>query len=79
MTPEAIAKLLYSHLPDCRFTVEIDGNHCLVTAIGETFVGKKAVQRQQLIYRALKDPITEGNIHAVHMKIYTPDEWIEKA
>ena len=33
-----------------------------------------AVKRQQLVFGALNDVIASGEIHAVHMKTYTPAE-----
>ena len=37
--------------------------------------GKRPVQRQQLVYSALQEQIAAGDIHAVNMRTYTPQEW----
>jgi acid stress-induced BolA-like protein IbaG/YrbA len=55
--------------------VATDGGHFNIVAIGEIFSNKRPVQRQQVIYGALKEQISSGEIHAVNMKTFTPDEW----
>ena len=75
MSPEDVQTLLEKALPDCEFQVETDGGHFNIVAIGEIFSNKRPVQRQQIIYGALKEQISSGEIHAVNMKTFTPDEW----
>ena len=77
MSPEAIKQLLQANLPDCEFFIDVNGSHFHITAIGQIFEGKKPVERQQLVYRALKEQISDGHIHAVAMKTYTHEEWQE--
>ncbi len=57
MNPEDVKALLESAIPDCQFEVASEGSHFNITAIGEVFEGKRAVQRQQLIYSALNSEI----------------------
>lgn len=75
MNIEEIKQLLMAALADCEIHLESEGNHLTVTAIGEVFEGKRAVQRQQQIYAILNRYIADGTIHAVNMRIYTPSEW----
>ena len=79
MSPEEVQAVLESALPDCQFQVATDGGHFNIVAIGDLFEGKRPVQRQQVIYAALKEQIASGSIHAVHMKLFTPDEWQRRA
>jgi|TARA_B110000977_G_scaffold45461_1_gene61777 acid stress-induced BolA-like protein IbaG/YrbA len=79
MNPEDVKALLESAIPNCQFEVASEGGHFNITAIGEVFDGKRAVQRQQLIYAALNSEISSGAMHAVNMKIFTPSEWQAKA
>jgi|TARA_B110000211_G_scaffold123237_1_gene142164 acid stress-induced BolA-like protein IbaG/YrbA len=79
MNPEDVKALLESAIPDCQFEVASEGGHWNITAIGKVFDGKRAVQRQQLIYAALNSEISSGAMHAVNMKIFTPSEWQAKA
>jgi acid stress-induced BolA-like protein IbaG/YrbA len=66
-------------LSDCQIQVESEGSHYNIVAIGDLFDGKRAVQRQQIIYAALKEQISSGAIHAVNMKIFTLHEWEQQA
>ena len=75
MSPEDVKTLLEQARPDCECQVETDGGHFNIVAIGEVFSNKRPVQRQQVIYGALKEQISSGEIHAVNMKTFTPDEW----
>ncbi len=75
MTPEDVEKILREGLPDCEFVVQRDGSHYAIRAVGQVFDSKRPVQRQQLVYAALKEQIASGSIHAVHMKLFTPKEW----
>ena len=75
MNPEDVKALLKSAIPDCQFEVASEGGHFNIRAIGEVFDGKRAVQRQQIIYAALNAEISSGAMHAINMKIFTPSEW----
>lgn len=75
MNIEAIKNLLAAALADCEIRLESEGNHLTVTAIGELFEGKRAVQRQQQVYAILNKYIADGTIHAVNLRLYTPSEW----
>ena len=79
MNPEEVKTLLESTLTDCKIQVESDGSHFNIVAIGNIFEGKRAVQRQQLIYAALNAQISSGAIHVVNMKIFTDHEWEHRA
>ncbi len=75
MDIEEIKRLLQAALLDCDINVESEGSHLNVTVVGEVFEGKRPVQRQQLVYGALNEQIASGAVHAVNMKLCTPDEW----
>jgi acid stress-induced BolA-like protein IbaG/YrbA len=51
-----------------------NGSHIAVTVVSAKFEGKRAVQRQQLVYKAIWDEL-QGPVHAVDSMICkTPDE-----
>lgn len=51
-----------------------NGSHISVTVISDKFQGKRVVQRQQMVYKALWDEL-QGPVHAVDAMICkTPDE-----
>jgi len=75
MNPEDVTTLLENTLPDCRIEVDSQGSHFNILVVGDLFEGRRAVQRQQLIYAVLNEHISSGVIHAVNMKLFTHEEW----
>jgi acid stress-induced BolA-like protein IbaG/YrbA len=75
MNPEDVTILLENALSNCQVEVDSQGSHFNVLVVGDLFEGKRAVQRQQLIYAVLNESISSGAIHAVNMKLFTPLEW----
>ncbi|WP_404363810.1 BolA family protein [Marinobacter sp.] len=75
MEAQEVAKLVKEELPDCEIEVRNEGNHYLVIAIGDRFKGLSPVKKQQLIYGALNKQLSEGTIHALTIKAYTPEQW----
>lgn len=75
MSPEDVKALLLGGLPECDIQVACNGNHYDVLVVGAVFEGMRAVQRQQKIYGLLQEPIADGRIHAVNMKLFTPEEY----
>ena len=78
MSPDDVKVLLQEQLVDCQITVETDGGHFNITVVGDIFEAKRPVQRQQLVYGALREQIASGAIHAVNMKTYTLHEWQQR-
>ena len=75
MNSEDVTTLLEKTLSDCQIEVDSQGSHFNVLVVGDLFEGKRAVQRQQLISAVLNESISSGAIHAVNMKLFTPQEW----
>ncbi|CAH9063359.1 Acid stress protein IbaG [Pseudoalteromonas holothuriae] len=55
--------------------VKANGSHYEVIAVGECFDGLSRVKKQQLVYGPLMNTISDGTIHAVSIKAFTPTEW----
>ena len=70
-----IEQQLTEHLNATVVRVGGDGYHVEVTVVSEQFDGLRAVKKQQLVYAALNEKITDGTIHALLMKTLTPAEW----
>ena len=79
MDAATVKALLKDHLPECEIHVEGEGSNYDIEAIGEVFEGLRPVQKQQLVYAALKDRIGDGSIHAVNIRTYTRAEWEARA
>ena len=75
MDPEEVKKMIEAGLPGCEVTVKGDGSHFDAVVVGGVFAGQTPVKRQQLVYATVNDHITSGQLHALSIKTYTPDEW----
>ncbi|PHV09252.1 BolA family transcriptional regulator [Janthinobacterium sp. BJB412] len=73
-TPELIHSYLAAGLDCTHLEVEGDGQHFQAVIVSPAFVGKRLIQRHQLVYAALGDRMRE-EIHALSMKTLTPDEY----
>ncbi|MFN3919277.1 MAG: BolA family protein [Methylohalobius sp.] len=51
--------------------------HFYLTIVSFAFAGKTLVQRHQMVYQALSD-LMQGQIHALSIRAYTPDEYSNK-
>lgn len=69
-----ISELLATALPGCQINVEGGGGKFQLAAVGTVFSGLGQVKRQQLIYQHLNAHIASGAIHAISMKLQTPEE-----
>ncbi|MFQ3322732.1 MAG: acid stress-induced BolA-like protein IbaG/YrbA [Pseudomonadales bacterium] len=78
MQAQDIKALLEAKLENCEVNVQGDGSHFDITVIGVMFDGLRAVKKQQLVYAVLSEEIASGAIHAVNMKLYTPQEWAQQ-
>ncbi len=79
MDAAGVQALLEAHLENCEVTVQGEGNHYEILAIGEVFSGLRPVAKQQLVYAALREQIADGSIHAVNIRTFTPGEWQAQA
>tara|TARA_B100001093_G_C26818223_1_gene1010712 strand:+ start:562 stop:813 length:252 start_codon:yes stop_codon:yes gene_type:complete len=75
MSTDELYTLLDPNFSGSYIDVKRSGNQYLITIVDDVFVGKKPVQRQQLVYSALQTAITSGIIHAVQIKTYSKQEW----
>lgn len=51
-----------------------DGQHFQAVIVSAEFIGKGMVQQHQRVYKALGDRMG-GEIHALSMKTFTPEDW----
>ncbi len=72
---EELKQILTTEFPSATITVEGDGHHFNVMIVADDFSGKTKVQQQQMVYKVLNDAIARGDLHAISMKTYTPEQW----
>lgn len=75
MNNQTIENLILKNLPGCEVRVDGDGTHFNAIVIYDGFSSLNRIQKQQLVYRALEDNVTNGNIHAISIKTYTEAQW----
>jgi acid stress-induced BolA-like protein IbaG/YrbA len=73
-TPEQIKEYIAAGLDCSHLEVDGDGQHFNAIIVSAAFVGKRSIQRHQLVYAALGDRMRE-EIHALSMKTLTPEEF----
>ena len=76
MNPDIIKQCIETQLQDSIALIEgDDGVHFSATVVSSQFIGKNRVQKQQLVYDALKTYLANGSLHAISIKTLTPEEW----
>lgn len=75
MLDTQIKQLLVETLPDAQVEVQANGNSFMLRVVSQSFDDLKALKRQQLVYSCLNDLIKSGEMHAVSMRLFTPQEW----
>lgn len=77
MSPEEVAELIESNLPDARAEVQpargpADDDHLTATVVSPAFEGETLVDQHDLVYDALGEHMTT-DIHALELTTDTPE------
>lgn len=76
MTPEDVKGLIEAGMPDAQLVrVSGDGSHFDAIVVSPAFDGKSPVAKQQMVYSTVNERIASGDLHALSIKTYTPQEW----
>ncbi|MCA2978318.1 MAG: BolA/IbaG family iron-sulfur metabolism protein [Myxococcaceae bacterium] len=51
------------------------GDHFEARVVSSAFIGLSMVQQHQQVYAPLQDVLATGELHALALKTYTPDQW----
>jgi len=78
LTISEVVKMVQQGIPDAKVLVEGEGCDLLITVVSSQFSDLALVKKQQLVMATLKEPLASGKLHAVSVKAYTPDEWLDK-
>lgn len=74
VTPESIQKNIEQGMQVSYVNVAGDGRHFEAVVVSDEFAGMSRVQRQQRVYKTLGARM-EGEVHALSIKTFTPQEW----
>ena len=51
------------------------GDHFEARVVSATFVGKSLIEQHQQVYAPLQDLLKTGELHALALKTYSPEQW----
>lgn len=75
MDTQTIEKILKEQLELDEVYVTGENAHYHVIAVSDKFANLSPVKQQQMIYAPLMEYISTNAIHAVTMKVFTPEKW----
>ena len=71
---DAVKQMIQDKLPDAQISVSGDGYKYETDIISEAFTGLNILKRHQLVYAAVNEAITSGQLHALTIRTFTPAE-----
>ena len=78
LDPERIRERILGALPGSEVRVNDTtgtGDHFEAYVASPAFAGKPMVQQHKLVYAAVQDWLQTGELHALALKTYTPEQW----
>ena len=74
MTLEEVQKKIELGIGQSQVTMEGDGCNCSAVVISPIFEGLSLLQRQRAVLAVVSEEIKSGELHALSVKTYTPNE-----
>ena len=74
MTLEEVQAKLENGLEGSEVVMEGDGCNCSAVIVSSAFDGLSLLQRQRLVLSVVKEERKSGELHALSVKTFTPDE-----
>ena len=78
MEEEEIKNLIKQGIPDAEITITGDGHHFDAVIVSGEFANLNSVKRQQMVYATVAEQISSGKLHALSLKTFTKEEWVEQ-
>lgn len=78
LDPDRIRERILKALPGAEMRIEDlkgTGDHFEAHVTSPAFVGKTLVQQHKLVYAAVQDWLDTGELHALALKTYSPEQW----
>ena len=75
METSEIKKLIEDGITNAEAIVTGDGGKYEATVISSAFEGLSMLKEHQLVYKTVNTQIASGELHALTIKAYTPEEW----
>ena len=74
MTLKEVQAKLEQGIEGSEVVMEGDGCNCSAVIVSSEFDGLSLLQRQRLVLGLVKEEIRSGELHALSVKTFTPDE-----
>jgi len=74
MTIEEVQAKLEAGIESSQVTMEGDGCNCSAVVVSPIFEGMSLLQRQRSVLAVVSEEIKSGELHALSVKTYTPNE-----
>ncbi|MEO0458038.1 MAG: BolA/IbaG family iron-sulfur metabolism protein [Cyanobacteria bacterium P01_A01_bin.114] len=78
--PNQVETLIKQELPEAQVIVEdLTGtqDHYQATVVSSAFDGLNLVKQHQLVYKSVNSVMATGELHALALKTYTPQQWTD--
>ena len=75
METSEIKKLIEDGIANAEAMVTGDGGKYEATVVSTAFEGLSMLKEHQLVYKTVNAQIASGELHALTIKAYTPEEW----
>ena len=75
METSEIKKLIEDGIANAEAIVTGDGGKYEATVVSSAFEGLSMLKEHQLVYMTVNAQIASGELHALTIKAYTPEEW----
>lgn len=78
LEPKTIEARIQAAFPEAQVQVRDTtgtGDHFEARVVSASFAGKSMVEQHQLVYAPVSDLLKTGELHALALKTYTPEQW----
>jgi acid stress-induced BolA-like protein IbaG/YrbA len=75
MITDDIQKLIEAGVPNSKAMVSGGEGKYEAIVISECFADLSMVKEHQMVYATVKTQLASGELHALSIKAFTPDEW----
>ncbi len=78
MTPTQVQTLIERDFPNAIIDVSDltgTGDHFQATVVSDRFTGLPMLKQHRLVYAAVQSNIDSGELHALQLSTYSPEQW----
>jgi stress-induced morphogen len=75
---EVIRQRIAGSVPESEVEVKDltgTGDHFEARVVSPAFAGKSMVEQHKMVYAGLQDVLKTGELHALALKTYSPEQW----